>query len=104
MAGLEPKRAGLFGGARRLGMAGGATSDGCDETRKLTRFLLFGLTWSQLRPTVTVRNRYSKRRTGRGADECHLNTPRHSAPGCVPSVPSRDCPCTVSRRSHAAGG
>ena len=29
-----------------------------DKTRKLTRFLLFGLTWSRLRPTVTVRNRY----------------------------------------------
>jgi len=28
---------------------------GGDKTRKLTRFLLFGLTWSRLRPTVTVR-------------------------------------------------
>jgi hypothetical protein len=39
---------------RASGIAPGVT----DKTRKLTRFLLFGLTWSRLRPTVTVRNRY----------------------------------------------
>ena len=42
---------------------------GCDETRKLTRFLRFGLTWSRLRPTVTVRNQLLKANTGRGAED-----------------------------------
>ena len=41
-------------GAWAITVAPGAS----DKTRKLTRFLLFGLTWSRLRPTVTVRNRY----------------------------------------------
>ena len=42
---------------------------GSDETRKLTRFLRFGLTWSRLRPTVTVRNQLLKANTGRGAED-----------------------------------
>ena len=42
---------------------------GCHETRKLTRFLRFGLTWSRLRPTVTVRNQLLKANTGRGAED-----------------------------------
>jgi hypothetical protein len=47
--------------SRDLGLDVWAISTGpgaSGETRKLTRFLLFGLTWSRLRPTVTVRNRY----------------------------------------------
>jgi len=37
-------------------------------TRKFTHFLPFGLTWSQLRLTVTVRNHYSMRRLARGPE------------------------------------
>ena len=56
-------------GFRHMSRASPVELCGCDETRKLTRFLRFGLTWSRLRPTVTVRNQLLKANTGRGADD-----------------------------------
>src|SRR6202022_4646490 len=98
-------KADYSGGCRLLTEGGYRLGRAMPVVVDFDRFLPFGLTLSLSPPTVTVRNRYRKRRlAGETEEKCHLSTLRHWARDCAPFAPSRDCLCTALRRSPAAGG